>query len=63
LVIRETLNFKLYTNLLHVPGVAHHDPTSRIIASEQVRSFDVKSDLKLLFEFKVPRCKILVEET
>ena len=30
------VNFKLHTNLLHVQGVAHHFPTSRVLASRQV---------------------------
>jgi hypothetical protein len=63
LAICNIVNFMLHTNLLHVWRVAHHFTTRRVLACKQVLDSTANNDMKLLLEYKVLGCRILVEET
>ena len=61
MAICKTMNFKLHTNLLHIQGVAHHFPTSRVLAFKASLDYNVNNDLTFLFEYNLHGCRILVE--
>ena len=63
LAICKIVSFMLHINLPHVWRIAHHFTTSRVLASRQVLDSNANSDMKLLLEYKILGCKILIEET